>query len=210
MELRKKGYESYGCDLWGTYGHKAPELEYLKEITTDPYRLPFSDGFFDVVISTSVFEHAQNKTDCMHEIHRVLREGGISMHLFPSKWRLFVEPHIKVPLVSWLWPFVPKWWLILWAFIGVRNEFQKAKNWREVSELNYKYCKNGLSYWSTRRYYKMSLNVFGNCSFPMEAYIQKAPGGFARLARQLPFRKLWGFVSREFRVSMMLQKKQSF
>jgi hypothetical protein len=112
----------------------------------------------------------------MREIHRVLREGGLSIHLFPSKWRLFVEPHIRVPFASWFWPFLPKWWLSLWAFVGIRNEFQKGKSWQEVSDLNYKYCKQNLSYWTTRRYHKTSMNIFGNCAFPMETYIEKGTG----------------------------------
>lgn len=208
-ELRRRGYDGYGCDVWGHYSASSPSREFLRKIPVDPYRIPYDDNFFDVVISTSVFEHAHNKEECFREIHRVLKHGGSSIHLFPAKWYLPVEPHIYVPLISWIWPYVPKWWLALWAFLGVRNEFQKGKSWKEVRDLNYKFCKEGINYWPTKRYKELAIKVFGNCSYPMQTYIENSKGGYASLARKLPFKNVAGLVSRECRIVIMEQKKIS-
>ena len=122
--LLQLGFDAYGCDIsayWSGEPSVAPERLHL--ISSMPYRLPFDDSIFDVVVSTSVLEHAQNKEEYFQEIHRVLRPGGYSMHIYPGKWYLPYEPHIYVPLVNYFWPYCPKWWLGLWALLGVRNEF---------------------------------------------------------------------------------------
>ncbi len=38
--------------------------------------IPFEDGYFDLVISTLSFHHWAKPTECLKEIHRVLRNGG--------------------------------------------------------------------------------------------------------------------------------------
>src|SRR5512133_2831760 len=40
----------------------------------------------------------------------------------------------------------------LWAFLGIRNEFEKGMSRRQVRDINAEYCKSGVSYWSNRRY----------------------------------------------------------
>jgi SAM-dependent methyltransferase len=206
QRLATRGFDVYGCDVvippsgGETCGR-------LRMIPRDPYRLPFQDASFNAVFSTSVLEHAQNKEQCFKEIHRVLKPGGCAMHLFPAKWYLPYEPHILVPLVNYLWPHCPQWWLALWAILGVRNEFQGGMSWREVVKANRAYCAEGLSYVPTSRYRRMSLGVFGNCEWPMKFYIENAEGGFASLSRKLPFKGLAGLVSREGRMSFLVQRK---
>ena len=79
--MRHSGLNARGCDLSANVGAD----EHLSPIPLDPYRLPYPDDSFDLVISTSVFEHAQRTEECMAEIHRVLRTGGVAMHGFPAK-----------------------------------------------------------------------------------------------------------------------------
>jgi SAM-dependent methyltransferase len=210
-ELRALGYDAYGCDAWTQLGAgPPPDDAYLLEISVNPYRLPYDDANFDFVVSTSVFEHAQNKDQCFREIHRVLKPGGHSLHIYPGKWYLPTEPHIYVPLVSWMWPAVPRWWLALWAFLGIRNEYQQGKGWKEVMESNARYCALGLSYWSTRHYRRISAQIFGNSSFPMESFIEYGGGGFNRLLKKFP-RFTWPIFSpimREFRMGVLEQQKR--
>ena len=206
--LLERNYNAYGCDrdaYWS--GELEVDEQRLEVIDAEPYRLPFSDDSFDVVVSTSVFEHAQNKEECFREIHRVLRPGGYSIHLLPSKWYLPREPHIFVPLANYFWPKCPRWWLALWARLGVRNSFQHEMTWREVLESNARYCESGISYWSNRRYRDLSLRIFGDYSSPMRFYIDHAYGGFAKLARKLPFRSLSGWLSGQFRMILIVQRK---
>ena len=206
--LSKLGFDTYGCDITAYWlGDHLPISEGLSTISLSPYRLPFDENTFDFVISTSVLEHAQNKEDCFREIHRVLRPGGYSMHLYPGKWYLPYEPHIYVPLANYFWPHCPKWWLGLWALLGVRNEFQQDQPWQAVAAVNNRYCQEGLSYWTTRQYQELSLKVFGNCHWPMQFYIDNASGGFARIFKRFPFKAVSGALSRETRMGFMIQQK---
>ncbi len=62
--LLQLGFDAYGCDIsayWSGEPSVAPERLHL--ISSMPYRLPFDDSIFDVVVSTSVLEHAQNKEE---------------------------------------------------------------------------------------------------------------------------------------------------
>ena len=102
-----------------------------------PYRLPFDDGQFDIVMSSEVLEHVMNYPDFIAENRRVLSAKGLAMHIFPGRW-MPIEMHVKVPLacVHRSYP-----WLLLWAMLGIRNEFQKGKGYREVARLNYEYLR---------------------------------------------------------------------
>jgi SAM-dependent methyltransferase len=202
------GYDAHGCDIrpfWSEGGR--PATERLATIPRAPYRLPFADQTFDVVVSTSVLEHAQNTEEVFREIHRVLKAGGYSMHLLPSRWYLPAEPHIYVPLVNFMWPRCPRWWLALWAILGIRNEFQAGRSWREVTDLNAEYCASGLNYWSGRKYRALSLRTFGNFATPMGFYVAHGYGGVARLLRKLPFPELTGRVAGTLRMCFMVQRR---
>jgi SAM-dependent methyltransferase len=206
--LLQRGFDAYGCDIKSFWsGNQPAPAERLRTILPAPYRLPFDEGSFDVVVSTSVLEHAQNTEELFRAIHKVLKPGGYSMHFYPGKWYLPYEPHIYVPLVNYFWPRCPKSWLTLWAFLGVRNEFQNHLSWKAVAEANQQYCRRGLCYLSNEEYRRLSLEIFGNYSWPMQFYIHNGYGGFTRLLRRFPFTKLWGLVSREVRMAFLVQQK---
>jgi SAM-dependent methyltransferase len=66
--------------------------------------LPFDDGVFDLVITNHVIEHVGDETlQLAHlaEIKRVTAEDGLVYLAVPNKWR-FMEPHYRLPLLSWL------------------------------------------------------------------------------------------------------------
>src|SRR5690606_6417385 len=54
----------------GADGNESPEAG-------QPYRLPFDDGQFDVLVSDNVLEHVRNYPEMIAEFHRVLRPGGL-------------------------------------------------------------------------------------------------------------------------------------
>jgi SAM-dependent methyltransferase len=201
--LRANGWTTFGCDFPGV----VPEGDGLRAIVPEPYTLPFDDGTFDLVVSTSVLEHAANKRECFAEIARVLRPGGYAMHLYPPKWYLPREPHILVPLVNWFWPRCPRAWMALWARLGIRNSFQATMTWREAVADNQRYCRTGLSYSTTGQLRRLSLEVFGNCALPMRFYVEHAEGGAARRARRLPLKWLVDVIVRETRESFLVQWK---
>jgi len=189
------GYDAYGCDIGADWPGAPGEWERglpgkmwkenararLIPITASPYRLPFPSGTFDVVVSNSVFEHAQNKQEAFAEIARVLKAGGLGIHFIPAKWR-FIEPHIYVPLVSWMWPNVPDWWLSLWALLGVRNEFQQDMHWHDVSLNNRAYCREGLHYWRLHKYRSLFRKTFGDYVSFEDQRLRLGRGKIARLS----------------------------
>lgn len=177
--LRKRGYEARGCDMF-------PNGRADCSVIETPYRLPYPDDSFDAIVSTSVLEHAQNPEETFREWRRCLKPGGRAIHLFPSKSYLPAEPHILVPLVNLMWPHVPRWWLALWALLGVRNDTQRGLPWRDVVALNATYCRTGLNYRSLRYYRDLSRQVFGNFEEMADVYIEEADGGAARALRRLP------------------------
>ena len=66
--------------------------------------LPFDDASFDAVISNHVVEHVGDRSAQqvhLNEIRRVLRPNGVGYIATPTRWAL-IEPHFKVPLLSWL------------------------------------------------------------------------------------------------------------
>ncbi|HEV7762805.1 MAG TPA: class I SAM-dependent methyltransferase [Acidimicrobiales bacterium] len=68
--------------------------------------LPFGDDEFDIVISNHTIEHVGDRDDQLvhlREIERVLAPDGLAYLATPTRWAL-VEPHFKVPMLSWLPP----------------------------------------------------------------------------------------------------------
>jgi 2-polyprenyl-3-methyl-5-hydroxy-6-metoxy-1,4-benzoquinol methylase len=54
-ELARLGYDVYGCDIIRPPADIDPNRS--RQIQRDPYRLPYDDGMFDIVISTSLDFH---------------------------------------------------------------------------------------------------------------------------------------------------------
>lgn len=66
--------------------------------------LPFKDEAFDIVISNHVIEHVGERPEQLHhleELRRVMNPTGCVYLAVPNKWRL-IEPHYKLPLLSWV------------------------------------------------------------------------------------------------------------
>src|SRR5207245_161969 len=81
-------------------------------------------------------------------------------------------------------------WLLFWAFLGVKNSFQKGLKFRDVADGNYEYLKNKTHYLSKERIRKHILARFRNIIFA-ERYLIKHSYGRARhvypLVRMFPF-----------------------
>jgi ubiquinone/menaquinone biosynthesis C-methylase UbiE len=145
--LRKEGLDAYGCDFADTAGSDLSSQDIgalLRQISPGPYRIPFEDSRFDYVISSQVLEHVMDYPGTFAEILRVLKPGGVSLHVFPPR-HVPIEPHVFVPLASVIRSQV---WLFFWALLGIRNQFQAGKGFREVARLNYNYLHNHTNYLS--------------------------------------------------------------
>jgi SAM-dependent methyltransferase len=85
-ELARRGMDVTSVDLAGNpYAAESvwPVMEY------DGRNLPFADSSFDAVFSSNVLEHVEHVEELLAEISRVVRPGGVSVHLMPTPaWRL--------------------------------------------------------------------------------------------------------------------------
>lgn len=101
------GYDAYGVDVDPEYIRNGRGYfqdrglgERVRTLGPDG-RYPFEDGWFDVVLSDQVLEHVADLPALAGEVFRVLRPGGVGLHIFPAKWRP-IEPHLFAPFVHWL------------------------------------------------------------------------------------------------------------
>jgi SAM-dependent methyltransferase len=206
--LHSLGYDASGCDITPAWEDiQDTKSDHCSIITMDPYCLPYQDDSFDLVFSTSVLEHAQNTEEVFREIYRVLKNGGISMHYYPSKWYLPAEPHILIPLANFFWPNCPNWWIGFWVLIRVVFIPKLAPYWRGMYAKYCEFCKTGSIYLSNNTYKAISMRIFGNYYSLMDFYIERAEGGFAKLARKLRLGNFAKWLSTNFRMNFIYQCK---
>ncbi|WP_250657359.1 class I SAM-dependent methyltransferase [Alkalimarinus coralli] len=143
--MRDQGYNGYGCDLSfkeGDFTDELVDLGYLRKMSQEDLRLPFDDESFDFVTSDQVFEHIQDHDFAVSEIKRVLKPGGISLHIFPPPL-ILIEPHVFVPFGA---IFQSRAWLYFWALTGIRTSLQKGFTYKEVAKANFRYLENKTNY----------------------------------------------------------------
>jgi SAM-dependent methyltransferase len=81
----------------------------VEVVLEDPYKLPFADGSIDIVVTSSVFEHAELFWLTFLEVLRILKPGGLcyinvpsngGFHRYPVDcWRFY--PDSGNALVHW-------------------------------------------------------------------------------------------------------------
>lgn len=73
-------------------------------VETKDKTLPFTDEYFDVIISNHVIEHVGEESDQLHhlcEIYRLLKPNGKAYLAVPNRW-MIIEPHYRLAILSWL------------------------------------------------------------------------------------------------------------
>jgi SAM-dependent methyltransferase len=178
-EFRRAGYEAWGVDMTFT-SHEPGSAgdEFLVRLDPPDYRLPFGESEFDFVYSTTVMEHVVDPRAALREIARVLRPGGLSVHIFPARWRP-VEPHTYVPLGG---RFHGYWAMRFWAALGIRNGFQRNLPAREVALDNVLYSKTGLSYPTAHEWELLANPLFAEVAWDERTFI-RATRGVSSLSR---------------------------
>lgn len=169
-QYRDAGFNAYGFDIRPAVVYRSPKDEQLfgfamtekavnipeYEVNLSSFRIPFEEGFFDFVYSTSTLEHVQDHELAFTEIARVLRPGGVAIHTFPSRYML-IEPHIHVPLGAAIQNY---YWFLLWALLGIRNEFQEHMDFVACTKINLHYSRTGLKYLKIRTLKDIALKHF--------------------------------------------------
>jgi SAM-dependent methyltransferase len=189
------GYDAHGVDIFEYWGADAalyweadpvaPSAEIaarLKVARIDPYALPFADGSFDHVVSAQVLEHVSDLDAVFAELRRVLRPGGVSVHLYPGHWTPTIrEGHIGVP-VAGLCKYPA--WLKAAAIVGFRSPRQRGMGWREVYRLNREQMR--ITHYRSRAQVLRAARRFGlEAWFANDAYVARSGTGWTRLHRAL-------------------------
>lgn len=101
-------FSRLGYGLSGAYGIDISDERQVTDSfqfqTVGDVKIPFPNEYFDLVISNHVIEHVgspENQAGHVAEIYRVLEKSGILYLAVPNKWRI-VEPHYRLPFLSWL------------------------------------------------------------------------------------------------------------
>lgn len=201
QQCRKLGLRAYGVDVENRWARAekvlrqeklvAQEEDVFRAIDNNNYRIPFRDNTMDVVLSNQVFEHVQNHSVVLAEIKRVLKPGGISLHIFPSKWRP-VECHTFVPFAG---VFQGHTYLSLWALLGIRNSYQEELDFREVARRNATYLKERSKYLSTSEILESVVPHFATVKFAEHLYLKHSFGPSQYI---YPIVKVLPFLTRLF------------
>lgn len=173
-ELLDSGYKnSFGFNK-GNYMDRGTPIKLRQEQDrqffrfTDNDTIPFPDRHFDLIISDQVFEHVLHQEEAFREIYRVLKEGGVSVHVIPAKWQI-IEPHIFVPFGGLIKAF---FYYYFWAMLGIRNNWQKGLSVKETAKRNTLYAKENLNYLSCREYQTMMSEIHFKYSWEELAYMK--------------------------------------
>lgn len=104
-ELRQAGATVIGVDIDapGLVAARARFPAGIGWALADGSALPLPDQSVDLLVFSQIYEHVVDPDAVMSEITRVLRPGGAAYLGLGNRLTL-VEPHVKLPLASWLPP----------------------------------------------------------------------------------------------------------
>ena len=171
-EHLERGYRNVmGYDLASSAELRRPEDRARFCFSADG-RMPFADASFDFVYSYSVLEHAQGFDAVLREIHRVLKPGGVALHVFPAKWRP-IEPHTKVPFAGAVRAYG---YFLLWALLGIRNQFQRGLPAAETARRNARYAETGINYLSGAELKRRFGAIYAEMSYEERLFVRTARG----------------------------------
>ncbi len=141
-----RGHEAYGCDtysdMWSRWQSDVLCANRIEAMASDGH-IPFSDSTFDVVVANQVFEHIDDFTTPLSEIHRVLKPDGLFLNSFPTL-DIMWEGHIKAPLAQWFFGSPRRWrrYLITmhWLHLGKGRSGTSARAWAEEHKTLPQHC----------------------------------------------------------------------
>jgi ubiquinone/menaquinone biosynthesis C-methylase UbiE len=183
--LLDSGFNAQGCDLKFKPGIDVDFLtksNLIHKINSDPYQLPYDNHTFDVIVSSQVMEHVQNYEETITEMRRVLKPGGVCLHMFPSRLRP-IESHVYVPFASIIrnYPY-----LLIWAMLGVKNNYQTGMNPKAIARANQTYLNTCTNYLSGREILNsFQKNGFENVCYVEDLFLKNTPNKRGRLLYKL-------------------------
>jgi len=105
LDLAQRGFDVVAIDLPTSNYADAREFPV---IDYDGRTIPFPDQSFDVVFSSNVLEHVRD-LDAFHaETQRVLKPGGVCLHVLPTDvWRFWTTISAFPAAPKYLWQLAP-------------------------------------------------------------------------------------------------------
>ncbi len=181
--LRKKGINAYGADL---YSEKQNIPNNCSRISFDvnnisSYAIPFESEFFDLSVSNNVFEHVMDYNTTLSELSRVTKKDGISIHFFPSRYRL-IEPHVEIPGAT---IFQNIYYLKLWVWYSRMVKY-KGEDFKKLSNLelalhHQSKLKNGCNYLTGNEILNHCRNHFSEAYFIDRDFFRFWPGKISNI-----------------------------
>lgn len=160
-------------------------------------------GQFDFIFSDQVFEHVRDYKKAVSQLHSLLAPGGVSLHIFPSK-RVIIEPHIKVPFASWG---QNRWYLLVWALMGVRNEFQKKSSVMDTWKVNVEFMKANVNYLPKKEIQEYFQSCFKEFYWAESLYVKHSSGRLNRLPSFVRNSSFVRWFIENFHVNVLVVRK---
>ncbi|GAA6133490.1 methyltransferase domain-containing protein [Oceaniserpentilla sp. 4NH20-0058] len=66
-------YQDYHADI---FGYQTSNVEFIQGDIDQLNKLPFADGYFDLIVSNCVINLVQDKQNVLKQAHRLLKQGG--------------------------------------------------------------------------------------------------------------------------------------
>lgn len=186
---------------------------------------PYSDQFFDFVISNQVMEHIFDHKFVFSETNRVLANGGIAVHLFPLKYYLW-ETHLNLPFVHWIYNEAVLYQYIIYCSLLGMGKYKKhlqlgyTSNVYDFARQHADYMIHETNYLSMNELYFLAKQNGLRCSFKYtgEFYFNKLRHLLKRPIKQIyslnryPFLERLSFILwvRLASVTVFLEKKNSY
>ncbi|MBD5417271.1 MAG: class I SAM-dependent methyltransferase [Desulfovibrio sp.] len=184
VALRAFGFDAYGYDLEPRIAPQyAPFREFFRDgmgavdaerghagvsnyqLKSGKWHLPYPSDTFDIVFSQQVIEHVFDLDIAFAEMARVLKPGGISLHVYPPK-NCFMERHVHVPLGHRLHF---RWYFYLWFLLSKNNSIKGDTAFDRASHA-YDFVDTATCYTYNNDMKKLAAKYFSEvrliCSYP--------------------------------------------
>jgi len=161
-----------------------------KKINGLDYKIPFEDNYFDITLSQNVFEHVMNYDLTLSELSRVMKNGGISINLFPSRYRI-VEPHVLIPGAT---IFQKVNYLKYWSWYSRKkfnDTFHSKMSDKELAEKHNYWLSTETNYLSRKQIISVAKKYFSEVNFIDKQFFCFWPGGVSKL---YPYVKFFPFL----------------
>jgi len=79
-------FTSIGYDVWGLDMRKETNNNHIKICDIEKDKFPYKSNTFDYIFSKSLLEHIHRPDNCLKEMYRVLKPGGVIIIMMPD-WK---------------------------------------------------------------------------------------------------------------------------